>query len=173
MNFKFHRNIFWIFIAAALFGAVAIISNGFTRVRAGQTDACLTCHEDKDLYADRNGKKVSLFVSPELYKKSVHSGAECSDCHENYNPDDLPHSKNPQKVNCNGCHSDLKNIGSSVHAKVNCSDCHSKHYIKPAKEFAKEQTSACLTCHNTKNVQGYKTSLHAKKNVGCDRLGNP
>lgn len=157
-----------IIISTALAATVFILASGYTGIYKSHNDDCLACHEDKDLYAQRDGKKVSLFVSAELYKKSVHSGAECTDCHENYSADDMPHSKTKTPVNCKGCHSDLKGIETSVHADAKCADCHSKHNIKPAKEFAKEQSSTCTGCHNTKTFQGYKTSLHAKNNIGCD-----
>ncbi|KXK55514.1 MAG: Formate dehydrogenase-like protein cytochrome b subunit [Chlorobi bacterium OLB5] len=114
------------------------------------------------------GKKISLYVNPEGYKKSVHNVAECEDCHENYNPDELPHSKNPVEVNCISCHKESKDIETNVHAKVKCYDCHTKHDVKPAKEFAKEQTKTCLSCHKNQNIQHYSQSIHAKNNVTCE-----
>lgn len=158
----------FVIIFVSLAAVVIVLREGYTGIFYSKTDDCLACHEDKGLYAERDGKKVSLFVSPELYKKSVHSGADCTDCHENYSADEMPHSKTKTPVNCKGCHSDLKGIETSVHANAKCADCHSKHNIKPAKEFAQEQSTACQNCHNSKTFQGYKTSLHAKKNIGCD-----
>ena len=156
------------FAFAGILSLLFIIRNGSTGIYSGHTDECFACHEDKELYSTKNGKKISLFVSADLYKKSVHSSSDCSDCHENYNPDEQPHTKNKQQVDCKSCHSELKGIESSVHGSVKCSDCHSKHYVKTAKEFAAEQTASCLNCHTNKNIQGYKTSLHAKKNIGCE-----
>ena len=30
------------------------------------------------------------------------------------------------------------------------------------------QTDECLKCHSNKNVKDYNTSIHSKKNVGCN-----
>jgi predicted CXXCH cytochrome family protein len=111
-----------------------------------------------------------LYVNPDLFKKSVHSSAECTDCHANYNPDEVPHSKNRTPVDCKTCHDDpnIKELDSGFHNKIKCSDCHTKHDIRPAKEFAQTQTEACLKCHTNKNVQAYRTSIHSDKKVGCE-----
>jgi predicted CXXCH cytochrome family protein len=168
MKLRFVRNIFFVFLVAGLASGSLVLTDGYTRSHTSGTDVCLACHDDKNLYAEKEGKKVSLFVSSELYTKSEHAMADCIDCHENYNPDEIPHVKMKKEVNCQPCHKDLNGIETSVHSKVKCFDCHSKHNVKSVKEFAKEESSACLTCHNTKVVQGYKTSLHALKNVGCN-----
>jgi hypothetical protein len=168
-NNTFLKNIFLGFIFSGLIVFVSLAVEGYVKLSAKSTDDCLVCHEDKDLTADRNGKKVSMYVNPEVYKNSVHSIAECVDCHAGYNPDEIPHSKTPSKVNCEGCHQEkVKALPQSVHNNVNCYECHSKHEVKPSKEFQKTQTQNCLSCHTQKSVQVYKTSIHAKKNVGCE-----
>src|ERR1700674_3272981 len=162
------RNILMTFTAAAVAVSCVIIAEGYTGVNKKSTDVCLTCHEYKDLVSETDGKKTPLYVNRENYNKSVHSIAECEDCHENYNPDETPHTKTKQVVNCVSCHKEAKNIEASVHAKVNCYDCHTKHDVKPAKEFAKEQTKNCEGCHKTQSIQHYSSSIHAQKNVGCE-----
>lgn len=163
----------FVFILLFIFSVTffAIIADGYTQSSKG-TEVCLSCHGDKDLTMERDGKTVSIFVSAVQHQKSVHSVAECSDCHENYNPDELPHSKTKQEVNCISCHKDAKNIETNVHSKVKCYDCHTKHDVKPAKEFAKEQTKNCIGCHVNMNVQHYSESVHAKNNVGCESCHN-
>ncbi|MFI5144509.1 MAG: cytochrome c3 family protein [Ignavibacteria bacterium] len=141
---------------------------GYRKLNAGNNDVCLSCHDDKDLYSEKDGKKKSLFVSSDIFKKSVHGSGECTDCHVKYNPDEVPHSKTGNKVDCKSCHDDLKGIEQSVHSGVNCYDCHTKHSITPAKDMAKDQTKNCLGCHTSKNVQAYSMSIHSKKNVGCE-----
>ncbi len=163
-----HKNILLVFLPVLLVSGLLIFADSYSRISTASTDVCLSCHEDKDLTMDKGGKKISLFVNPEGYKKSVHNVAECEDCHENYNPDELPHSKSPGVVNCITCHKEAKNIETNVHAKVKCYDCHTKHDIKPAKEFAKEQTKNCLSCHKKQNIQHYSESVHAKNNVTCE-----
>jgi nitrate/TMAO reductase-like tetraheme cytochrome c subunit len=162
------KNTSLILLSAVIISAVFIAADGYKIISAKSTDICLSCHEDKDLYMEKNGKKISLYVNPAMYKKSVHSIAECEDCHSGYNPDEIPHTKSPQKVECKTCHSDVKGIETSVHAKTACYDCHTKHEVISAKEFAQEQSKNCMKCHTKKNIQQYKTSIHAKKDVGCE-----
>src|SRR4029450_10793739 len=157
-----------IFVPAILITVFLTIADSYPRSPKGTIELCLSCHDDKDLYTEKHGKKISLYVSLKQYKESVHSPAECGDCHENYNADELPHTKIKQEVKCAGCHKEAKNIETGVHSKVNCWACHSKHDVKPAKEFAKDQTKNCLSCHNNNNIQYYSESIHAKKNIGCD-----
>ena len=118
------KNILYFVLITLVISAFIIIAETYNRLSAQSTDECLTCHEDKDLTMEREGKKVSLYVNPDAYKKSVHSIADCEDCHKNYDPDEVPHTKSAQKVNCITCHKDSKKVESSVHGKNNCSDCH-------------------------------------------------
>ena len=150
-----------------LFTSIIIIGDSFKRISAGSQDVCLSCHEDKDLMMEKDGKKISLYVDPTHYKNSVHSVAECGDCHENYNSDEIPHSKTKQKVNCQSCHKETADITASVHAKTACYDCHTKHETKPAKNLAKDFDKNCLSCHKSKNIQQYTESAHYRKNIGC------
>ena len=163
-----------IIIASAVFVLVFVLisADRYSVSSSKSTEVCLSCHEDENLTMEKDGKKISLYVNPSEYKNSVHAGAECNDCHTGYNPDELPHSKSSQKVNCGSCHDDTKGIESSVHANVNCADCHSKHGIKSAKDLAKDQTESCLGCHKSKNIRQFTTSVHNKKNTGCDGCHN-
>lgn len=165
---RLRKNIFVILLPVVLVSGLLIFADSYSRIRKSSTDICLSCHEDKDLTMDKGGKKISLFVNPQGYKSSVHAIAECEDCHENYNPDDLPHSKTPHQVNCISCHKEATEIETNVHGKLKCYDCHTKHDIKPAKEFAKDQVKTCLSCHKNKNIQHFSESIHAKKNVTCE-----
>ncbi|RPI18488.1 MAG: hypothetical protein EHM58_05385 [Ignavibacteriae bacterium] len=168
-GYKFLRNILFGLLVTGTVVFISLFAAGYVKLSAQNTEACFACHEDPDLTADRNGKKVSMYVNPAAYKKSVHSMAECVDCHTGYNPDELPHSKTPVKVDCKSCHQEsLKGIEAGVHKQVNCYDCHTKHDVAPGKEIRVNQTQNCQKCHNTKGIQQYKTSIHAKKNVGCE-----
>lgn len=152
----------------ALFTSALLI---FANVYSSSADSnvCLACHEDQDLFMEKDGKKISLYINPKLYDQSVHSAAECTDCHLNYDPNEIPHTKTKSSVDCKTCHDDIKGLDQSFHNSVKCADCHTKHDIKKAKEFATEQTKSCLKCHNKKNVSQYSSSIHAKKNVGCEK----
>ncbi|MFA5405675.1 MAG: cytochrome c3 family protein [Ignavibacteria bacterium] len=140
----------------------------FQKIKAKGIDDCLVCHEDKELTMDRNGKKVSLFVNGNEFKKSMHSGFDCVDCHLNYKPEELPHNPNKKDVDCKSCHDNVKSESRNVHNNVKCYTCHSTHNIKSTKEFGKSQTENCLSCHKNKNVQSFKNSIHDKKNVKCE-----
>lgn len=155
--------IFAVFITAVL--STALFT--YQKIKARGTDDCLVCHEDKDLTMERNGKKVSIYVNGSEFKKSMHGGFDCADCHVKYNPDQIPHSTSKQEVNCKSCHDNVKVEQGNVHNNVKCYGCHSTHNIKSAKEFAKNQAENCSSCHKTKNVQMFKGSIHDKKNVKC------
>ncbi len=137
-------------------------------IKAKGTDDCLVCHEDKDLTMEKNGKKISVFVNGSEFKKSVHGGFDCNDCHLNYNPEELPHNPIKKDVDCRSCHDNVKSDKGNVHRNVSCSSCHSYHNVKPAKEISKTQSDNCLSCHKNKNIQSFKNSIHDKKNIKCD-----
>src|SRR5665647_171871 len=159
-------------IATLVLLSVLVLVSGVvlfkTSLKAKGSDECFACHEDKTLTMDVNGKKKSLFVDPTLFKKSMHSGSDCKDCHEGYNPEEIPHSKNKLKVSCNTCHDKVKSLDNSVHKGKDCTGCHNPHYQQSAKEMKANQTTECLKCHTNKNVKDYNSSIHSKKNVGCD-----
>ncbi|MCX6159660.1 MAG: cytochrome c3 family protein [Ignavibacteriae bacterium] len=160
-------------IAALILLFVFVLVTGvvvfkFNLIRARGSDECFACHEDKTLAMDVNGKKKSIFVDPVLFKNSTHSAFDCKDCHEGYNPDEFPHNPKKVKINCRGCHEKAKSLENGVHKNNDCADCHNPHNQKPAKEMKANQTATCLKCHTNRNVTDYNTSIHAKKNVGCD-----
>lgn len=168
MRNKSRKNIIIISVSVFLISLMLVVADNFILSYSKDTETCLSCHEDKDLSMEKDGKKISLFVSPDHYKSSVHAGAECTDCHLNYNPDEIPHSKKPESVNCNSCHDNTGGLEKSVHTNVNCYECHTKHDIKPAKEISKNQSENCLDCHKNKNVSKFSESIHAKKDIGCN-----
>lgn len=131
-------------------------------------DDCYACHEDKELTADIDGKKVSMFVDKKKISASAHAGVECRDCHIDYNPDEIPHTKTKANVNCQTCHDDLKGIQNSVHAKVECSSCHKSHEIKTVKQMKQDGNKDCLECHTRKNISQFVNSIHDKKGVNCN-----
>lgn len=143
-----------------------------TSLKAKGSEECLACHDDKTLTMNVNGKKKSIFVDGAMFKKSSHGGSDCKDCHEGYNPEEIPHSSKKVDIKCQSCHDKFPPIDKSVHAKNDCSSCHNPHYQKPAKEMKANQTDECLKCHNNKNVKDYNTSIHSKKNVGCNGCHN-
>lgn len=167
-NNTYHiKSIFITFLFSVII-TILFITTGYFQKAVSDAEVCLACHEDMDLFMEKDGKKISLYVNPKDYKSSVHGGAACIDCHQGYNPDEVPHTKTKVKVNCLECHEKPKGLDESVHKSSQCSDCHGKHSIVSGKGISKNQTAACLKCHTRKNIQLYKTSIHGKKNTGCE-----
>ena len=163
-----NRKLFFILLSLALVSGLIAILIETNVIKAKGTDDCLTCHEDKDLTMEKNGKKISIYINGADYKRSVHKVIDCADCHLNYNPDEMPHNPKKSEIDCKTCHDNIKSSAENVHNNVKCYQCHSKHSVKPVKEFSKEQTNNCLGCHNNKNVQSFITSTHYKKDVKCE-----
>ncbi len=151
-----------IFIISTIF-----LINAYSSIRKQSIDDCLACHEDKGLTMEKNGKKISLYVNAAGFKKSTHGQGECTDCHINYNPENIPHNPDKKDVNCNECHG-VKHADGSAHTKVKCYDCHSFHTVKPAKELAAEKSQLCFRCHNTASINAFKQTVHFKKDINCD-----
>lgn len=65
---------------------------------------CLDCHNDPDISMMKNGRSVSLEVKRYELPRSVHADVKCVDCHVGFEPYDIPHKENIEKINCKGCH---------------------------------------------------------------------
>jgi len=165
---KIYSKILISIVTFAFISTIIVIAVNTNFLKARNSDECFACHEDKDLSMEKSGKKISVFVDPSLYKKSTHGGFDCKDCHEGYNPDNLPHNPNKKEINCKSCHDKVKGLDQSVHKNRDCKSCHNPHYQSPVKELKTNQTSECLKCHNNKNIKDYSSSIHSKRNVGCD-----
>jgi cytochrome b subunit of formate dehydrogenase len=94
---------------------------------------CLSCHADKTLSTDVNGKSVSIYVDAPKLKHSIHGSMKlaCVDCHKDVKS--LAHDKPPQKVLCADCHTRARDAyAHSTHSRLtsagtvaaNCQDCH-------------------------------------------------
>jgi predicted CXXCH cytochrome family protein len=165
---KIIRNIAVIVTVLFLGFLMVAVSENYTMSFIDSDDDCYACHEDKDLTAEVDGKKVSLFVDKKKIEASAHAGVECRDCHVNYSPDEVPHTKTKTSVNCQTCHDDLKGIQQSVHGKVECSSCHKSHEIKTVKQMKEAGSEECLQCHKTKGILQFVNSIHDKKDIDCD-----
>lgn len=146
---------------------IIVISFGYIGGKSKSSDDCLICHEDHELHMEENGKKISLFVDPKRYRKSVHGFSECNDCHKNYSPDVVPHTNVIKPVNCFRCHEEKKLVLKDVHAKVDCYSCHNKAEMKIPRGSTHEIQETCLNCHKSKSVTQFINSTHDKNNVKC------
>ncbi len=162
----------------------------FTTISNAQTDECLMCHSDESLNYERDGKLVSLHVSESEFKNSIHGDLDCTDCHMDFDPENLPHREGEDiyKVNCGMCHDDVaEQYSESLHGRAHangiflapeCKTCHGKHDIlspknPKAKTYVMNVPNLCGSCHKEgtqvsalRNIsqrhilENYKESIH-------------
>jgi len=152
--------VFLLLLLVVLIGSVNLYADKIENL----TQGCLKCHGEKMLpKVLPNGEKMSLYVNPKRYKKSVHGQMDCIFCHRS-----LDFSKHPRPIKikskkeyakkvcryCLMCHS-ADSLGffhkNAVKGKVTCDVCHTAHYIKSMKQIAKE-TEGCIKCHGEKRL---------------------
>jgi len=132
---------------------------------AQTNDDCLMCHGDPELTMVRNGKKVSLFITPDAISKSVHTTVACAACHIEEDAENFPHADNVKKmplVNCGSCHKEADmEFFQGIHGKAfsrndpyapDCKECHGTHDIltrtDPASRTYKMNIPyLCGNCH--------------------------
>ncbi len=147
------------------------------KLSAQTNDDCLTCHSDSTLTMKKQGKVVSLFVNANDLAHSVHQKLQCISCHVGFNPDDDPHKKDIQPIDCKSCHKDaavlhpfhpqmMKLKGVSDKPDLNCKGCHGTHdIISPkvpgSKFYITNMVEACGSCHQAEKQQ-FLRSDHAQ-----------
>ncbi len=141
---------------------IIVILLSLVKLNYAQDNPCLDCHSDEELTGERNGHEISLFVDEKEFSASVHADLECTDCHEDFNIDEIPHREGEDiyKVSCTNCH-DFETDSSMHLSKNECFDCHSKHSIKPADEL-KKGNAFCLKCHDSPAIKIYEKSVHSE-----------
>jgi len=138
----------------------------------GDNSKCLSCHRDKNLTkTDARGSKVSLFVSEDQFKKSVHGKSSCTDCHTRILDDSHAGKgvkKADRKVDCGTCHEESeKKYKASVHslkAEISCKECHGHHYVTSLTDpksatYRTNLIQTCGTCHPDESKQ-FSDSVH-------------
>ena len=123
---------------------VGLLLAGLASGAAAQSvEDCLTCHEDRTLTGERDGRTFSAFVDTALYSRSSHRELECVSCHAYLDGvEDFPHDEIvPQPVDCTPCHDDIaEQYRQSLHGQAaaagarlapRCWDCHGSHDIAP------------------------------------------
>jgi formate dehydrogenase gamma subunit len=145
------------------------------KAQAQTNEDCLTCHSDKDLKKEKNGKEISLFMDESILLKSTHSKLSCVSCHVKFNPDELPHKEKIEPIDCKMCHKDAvakhtfhpqmaKKGGNFASADVSCKQCHGTHDVSsPKRNGAKfgllNLAESCGKCHQDEKAK-YKLSAH-------------
>jgi cytochrome b subunit of formate dehydrogenase len=179
-----------VFLEIGVLGLLLNAPSAFAKKRSPKpgNEECLACHSDSTLTKEVNGKPISLFVSPDAFKNSIHGGMfTCVDCHSDVKTS--PHEAPPAKISCAQCHADQQAAYErSYHAKAikagdgqaaTCVDCHgSPHELLPASDPKSRVSHAnvpatCGTCHGQKFVMAasghsaqpflsYQESVHGK-----------
>ena len=146
------------------FVVLVFILGNFSFVRAQSSSDCLMCHSDETLTMEKNGKQISLFVKESSLQHSTHKKLVCVACHTKFNPEDIPHKENIERVRCVNCHKDallkhsfhpqlLRANGNLTSSDVNCKHCHGTHEVLSPKNAESKfnvshLTESCGECHS-------------------------
>ena len=157
-RFNFIENSFCIFLLVILFSVLSQVN-----LSAQSNDECFACHSDNSMTTEKHGKQISLYVNQKEFKNSAHGELDCVDCHQGFNPEEIPHKKNIKPINCESCHSDAPDLhpfhpqmakanGVGGSKDVNCKGCHGTHDVippsRPGSKFSKSNiVNACGECH--------------------------
>jgi len=181
------RNIAILALCISAF-CISLSAAGHKPASKPNNDDCLACHGDSSLNHEVNGKTVSLYVSPDKFKDSMHGSMfQCVDCHTDLK--NSPHETTPAKVSCATCHADQQAAyDRSFHAKAikagdgqaaTCVDCHGSPHELLAASNPKSKVNhvniaaTCGTCHGQKFVMeasghsaqpylSYQESVHGR-----------
>lgn len=134
----------------------------FPILAVADNEDCLVCHEDPDLVSETGAVPKSVFVDESILKISVHKDFECTDCHSDVDPDDLPHPEKLEPVFCGNCHDNEQlEYDSGIHGMAfnqgqayapKCTECHGKHDIISPKDpkspsYKMNVPFLCGKCH--------------------------
>ena len=171
----------------ALAAMLALTAPAQAEGPAQQTEAyCLSCHNNPNLTMTLpSGETLSLYISPEQLKESVHSpaGIECEACHTQITTYPHPEISFQTKrelsrsyyESCKKCHANnYAKAQDSMHARVAsegrldapiCTDCHGAHYVRQPDQPRTHISETCGQCH-TEILAQYKTSVHGAALIG-------
>ena len=182
-RFEIHRSWFAVFYPVVLIFITSFLIIPSVRAEepSQETEAyCLGCHDNPDLSLELpSGDTLSLFISPEILSKSIHSplGIECQACHTQIIS--YPHPKLDYQSRrelsrayyqaCQKCHSEnyTKTLD-SMHAQAAsagnldapiCTDCHGAHDVQPPDQPRANISATCGQCH-TAIFADYTASIH-------------
>jgi predicted CXXCH cytochrome family protein len=149
---------------------------------------CFECHGDPELVSEETGR--SLYVDEDKYSRSPHAENGCVSCHQDVDPEDLPHDVPLAEVSCGDCHDDVAEVyAGSTHGKAlakgdpdapKCWDCHGAHDILPpddmeSRTYVANIPKMCGACHREDSevvsrhhiaqpnvVSNYSMSIHGE-----------
>lgn len=144
----------FIFLSLSLAKAV-LAETPITLDKKGRA-GCLACHGDPKIHRVVNGKKESLYISPERFYSSVHKERSCLDCHTDW--EFRTHKvkgggyKKTAGLACIRCHKhdkQYRDYRDSIHARIAMGGA------KPSGKEAKgKDAPTCGTCHNALEPRG-------------------
>ncbi|OQX95005.1 hypothetical protein B6I21_07660, partial [candidate division KSB1 bacterium 4572_119] len=165
-----------------------LILTGF--LFAQEDEVCLDCHADPTLTTTRDGKVLQMYIKKGDYVKSTHGEVGCVSCHDDVNPEDLPHAEKLKKVECQNCHEDeYDSYHASLHGDAynrgdpyapTCVHCHGSHYVLPptnpeSPTYVMNIPLMCGRCHKEDTdmvkrhnipekdiIQNYSMSIHGE-----------
>ncbi len=168
MTLRYSKPLFLCLAIPLLF----ILNGAIGNMAWGDNSKCLSCHKDEKLVKkDARGSKISLYVSEEEFKKSVHGMIACTDCHTRILDD--AHARKgvkeaDRRVDCGSCHEESEKIyKTSVHrskAEISCKECHGHHYIvslsnPKSATYRTNLIQTCGACHPEESKQ-FAESVH-------------
>ncbi len=136
---------------------------------------CYMCHEDRELSGTINGRTRSMFVDERMLTRSVHGEFECTICHLDVDPEDLPHDDALEPVDCGTCHGEIQEKHAiSLHGKAvkrgdplapTCTNCHGTHNVVHAKDPASPVRASnipflCGSCHREGSPVQRQRKIH-------------
>lgn len=181
--FEFNRARSAFIVSFIITLAVLIPSGAAARTPYQETENyCLSCHNNPELSVELpDGESLSLYVSPAMLEKSVHSqaGIECEACHTDIKT--YPHPEISYQsarelsrayyMACQKCHSsNYEKTLDSIHSSIAetgdlktpiCTDCHGAHDISSPNQPRSLVSTTCGNCHTQIHEQ-YVASVHGK-----------
>ncbi|MFI5143273.1 MAG: hypothetical protein ACHQQS_17845 [Thermoanaerobaculales bacterium] len=129
----------------AVLAAFVLLALPAVSVLAQENGDCLTCHGDKDLKKQRDGRTVSLYVDEAWFATMLHGKVPCIGCHADLKGADFPHAENLKRPTCTGCHEkENADHAAGLHGRAEargnavapkCVDCHGRgHDIVPVRD---------------------------------------
>ena len=166
-----------------------LFTAGLTAFAQTPNADCMMCHSDTELTGVQGGRTISMYISPNELRGTVHQNVRCAQCHTDAG-EEIPHAETLRKVNCGSCHSKAqRNYNNGSHGIANrkgnihapdCKECHGTHKIISAQNpkaptYKMNIPILCGKCHREDApvarmydvkqhniLENYSQSIHGK-----------
>lgn len=140
-----------------VFSLLLLFLSPLVPLAAQTNNDCLLCHNDEYRKKRSRGLTISLTVTHETLRGTVHEKMRCVSCHQDANVK-FPHAKELASVSCKKCHTGASHAYlSGSHAQSDedaptCKSCHGTHKILPSsnehsKTYKGNIPYLCGQCH--------------------------